>query len=110
MSNKNNGAKNQQGADDAKKGANLQQDADDVQKGAENQQGADGAGNGNENATTETKKSKSKFAEKAERIFKQYPVSNELHFTCDGTAFFNKIDAKNYANGLGNKDIETVTR
>ena len=53
---------------------------------------------------------KSKFADKAVKIFKQYPTNKELHFTIDGTAFFNKIDAQNYASGLSEKKIETVTR
>jgi hypothetical protein len=114
MSNKNQnkGADLQKGADGVQNANTNQQGDDGVQNGNENtnQQGADGAQNGDENAAAEQKKSKSKWADKAAKIFKQYPVSKELHFTSDGTAFFQASDAANYANGLADKTVEKVTR
>lgn len=60
----------------------------------------------------ETKKEtkKSKFADKADKIFKGYPNATEVYFSSDGIAFFNESDAINYAKTLKDKEVKTETK
>lgn len=53
---------------------------------------------------------KTKNAQEAERIFKQYPKAKELFFTADNTAFFKRCDADNHAKTLKDKTVKTEKR
>ncbi len=53
-------------------------------------------------------RSKEKFSKEAESIFKDYPKTNELYFTSDGLAFFEKTDAENHARSLKESEREIV--
>ena len=53
---------------------------------------------------------KSNFADKADKIFKDYPNATEVHFASDGIAFFSKSDAINYAATLKDKEVLTETK
>lgn len=52
----------------------------------------------------------SKFAGKAEEIFKNYPQEAEVYFASDGVAFFKGCDAQNHAAGLEDKKVEKVIK
>jgi len=50
------------------------------------------------------------FKERAKNIFVKYSSQNELYFTADGQAFFDKNPAINHTDGLKDKTIVTITR
>lgn len=53
---------------------------------------------------------KDAMAEKAAELFALYPSYNLLHFTMDGTAFFELADATNHALSLADKNVRTINR
>ena len=64
--------------------------------------------NNNVKPSQETKESKN--AAKAAKLLKSHPEVNEVFFTSDGLAFFEKNHADNHARSLKNKGIETIKR
>jgi hypothetical protein len=52
----------------------------------------------------------SKWDHKAGRLFTHYPAVDRLHFTADGQAFFMENDARNHAETLKDKTVETINR
>ena len=64
---------------------------------------------GNTEATVSTVGSKA-AAKVAERIFRLNPDIKEVHVTSDGTAFYGRNDAQNYARTLQNREVESFKR
>jgi hypothetical protein len=61
-------------------------------------------------AVTEESKKEKKQVKSAAEIFVKNPSVQELYFTSDGLAFFERTDALNHARVLKDSDISTVKR
>lgn len=89
----------------------------DNQQNTDNQQNADAPESTDvqENNDTPAKKDKPKktdieFEKKAEKLFKNYPDKNKIHFTSDGQAFLEKQHAQLHAESLEDSSVTTIER
>lgn len=52
----------------------------------------------------------SRFSEKAQSLFAEYPKAKEVFFAADGTAFFDNAQATLHAKGLQEKTVINIKR
>lgn len=56
------------------------------------------------------KKANSVFSKKAKRLFAEYPNKNELFFTVDGMAFWDRNEAEAHAANLKDGTLKTIQK